>query len=200
MNLGSVFPRLCASWVTSYRYLGYLEAHIEQGPQLERHSQTIGVVSSIVGMRQLRIACAGRQNHAGATAMADRRDAAMEAMRLATALDDALRALCAGWEEGGCAAVWTFSKLSGFISHSTVPGAANLTLQFRAPQEEMVEAMERLVHATTASAAATAGTRGAAVCSVGLDRASVTATPMDDGLQARRAGVTCRPHASAPRP
>ena len=63
--------------------------------------------------------------------MADRRDATLEAMRLAAALDERLRALCAAWQEGDCAAVWTFSELAGFVSASTVPGAANLTLQFR---------------------------------------------------------------------
>ena len=33
------------------------------------------------------------------------------------------------------AAVWTFPLFDGFVSHSTVPGATNLTLQFRAPTE-----------------------------------------------------------------
>ena len=32
------------------RYLGYLEGHIEQGPQLELEQNKIGVVSSIVGI------------------------------------------------------------------------------------------------------------------------------------------------------
>ena len=32
----------------------------------------------------------------------------------------------------------------GFVSHSTIPGEANLTLQFRAPTEAPMEEIERL--------------------------------------------------------
>ena len=48
--------------------------------------------------------------------MADRRDATLEAMRLAAALDERLHALCAAWQEGDCAAVWTFSELAAFTA------------------------------------------------------------------------------------
>lgn len=164
-------------------WAGYLEAHIEQGPRLERANATLGVVSSIVGLRQLRIACSGEQNHAGTTAMPDRRDAALEAMRLATALDNGLRNLCEAWEEGGCSAVWTFSELSGFVSASTVTGAANLTLQYRAPQEELLQRMQRLITSIVATAASTADSRTAASCVVHAnERAPVVASQFDAGL------------------
>src|SRR6266404_6213721 len=49
------------------RHIGYLEAHIEQGEMLESGGLTIGVVTSIVGIWQYRIAFSGEQNHAGTT-------------------------------------------------------------------------------------------------------------------------------------
>ena len=57
------------------RYVGYAEAHIEQGPWLEHQGKRIGVVTGIVGSRNLTVSAAGQQNHAGTTPMALRRDA-----------------------------------------------------------------------------------------------------------------------------
>ena len=121
-------------------WLGYLEAHIEQGPWLEAANASVGVVSSIVGMRQMRLRLWGRQGHAGGSPMAERADAGLAAMRLASGLDAALHAACDG---GACdGAVWTFPLLDGLISHSTIPGAANLTFQFRAPSEPPLDLIE----------------------------------------------------------
>jgi N-carbamoyl-L-amino-acid hydrolase len=159
-------------------WLGYMEAHIEQGPQLELLNKTVGIVSSIVGMRQLIIRCRGEQNHAGSTRMADRKDATRAAMRLSVAVDDSLRSLCEAEYEDECLAVWTFAKLTGFVSHSTIPGDANLTLQFRAPEEALLERMERLVRKTVSTF------QDAATCDVFHDRQSVSARQMDPGLQA----------------
>ena len=127
---------------------GYFEAHIEQGPKLERANATLGVVTSIVGMKQFELDAIGLQSHAGATHMNDRADAGLKAMRAAVAIDAAIRReLCVAPGGGGiiedvtaaaafdcskCDAVWTMSGLSGFVSHSTVPGAATVTIQFRA--------------------------------------------------------------------
>ena len=104
---------------------------------LENSGAAVGIVSSIVGMRQLRLTFSGRQGHAGGSPMAERADAGLAAMRYAARLDDAIAA--AGLEGNP---VWTFPALDGFISHSTVPGEANLTLQFRAPSEETLEAIQ----------------------------------------------------------
>ena len=64
------------------RYRGYMEAHIEQGDDLEAHGLKIGVVTSIVGIWSYRITFEGVQNHAGTTRMAIRRDAGV-ALRVA---------------------------------------------------------------------------------------------------------------------
>ena len=56
------------------RYLGYLEAHIEQGCYLEEANEKIGIVTAIVGIRGLIISFKGEQNHAGTTTMKRRKD------------------------------------------------------------------------------------------------------------------------------
>ncbi|WP_027163580.1 hypothetical protein [Mesorhizobium sp. WSM1293] len=68
------------------RYVGYLEAHIEQGDALEASGKRIGVVTSIVGIWQYSITFHGIQNHAGTTRMAIRKDAGIAAATLAMAI------------------------------------------------------------------------------------------------------------------
>ncbi len=60
----------------------YFEAHIEQGPVLEAHARTIGVVSGVLGIRWYDCTVTGMEAHAGPTPMAVRRDALQVAARL----------------------------------------------------------------------------------------------------------------------
>ena len=55
----------------------FLEAHIEQGPVLAGVDAALGIVTSIVGILELRVVFAGAAGHAGTTPMAHRRDAAL---------------------------------------------------------------------------------------------------------------------------
>jgi beta-ureidopropionase / N-carbamoyl-L-amino-acid hydrolase len=68
----------------------YLEAHIEQGPCLERAGRPVGAVSGIQGCQWLEFVVTGDAAHAGTTPLADRRDALLSAMDLIATL----RALC----------------------------------------------------------------------------------------------------------
>ena len=54
--------------------VGYLEAHIEQGPYLEDENKALGIVSSIAGARRFLITVIGRAGHSG-TPYERRRDA-----------------------------------------------------------------------------------------------------------------------------
>ena len=65
------------------RYRGYLEAHIEQGDELDSSGLSLGVVTSIVGIWQYIIRFDGVQNHAGTTRMASRRDAGVALINFA---------------------------------------------------------------------------------------------------------------------
>jgi len=57
----------------------FVELHIEQGPNLERHSVDIGVVTDIAGPATLAVRFKGNGGHAGGLLMPDRRDAGLAA-------------------------------------------------------------------------------------------------------------------------
>ncbi|HEX5500962.1 MAG TPA: hydantoinase/carbamoylase family amidase, partial [Thermomicrobiales bacterium] len=57
------------------RLLGYVEAHIEQGPTLEALGLPVGVVSAIAGQSRVAVTFMGMAGHAGTVAMPLRRDA-----------------------------------------------------------------------------------------------------------------------------
>src|SRR5688572_10559741 len=77
------------------RYFGLLEVHIEQGPGMWRRDQRLAVVRAIAGRRQYRVTVHGEANHAGATAMSDRKDALAGAAEMVTALEGAVKQLSA---------------------------------------------------------------------------------------------------------
>jgi len=177
--------------VAASGFLGFFEAHIEQGPQLEAANASVGVVTSIVGMRQLRLTFSGTQGHAGGCPMAERADAGLAAMRYATALDAAIHARCA--TKDACdGAVWTFPDLAGFLSHSTIPGEANLTLQFRAPSEGPIEMIHQLAiahceaddDARSALGLPRLSSARPVTCRLEEARRAVRAADMDDDLEA----------------
>jgi len=64
----------------------YVEAHIEQGPVLEREAAAIGVVTGIQGSRRLRVKVTGEAAHAGTTPRERRKDAVLAAARMIDAL------------------------------------------------------------------------------------------------------------------
>lgn len=59
----------------SEAFLCYAELHIEQGRRLERLASDIGLVTGIASIARCEFAFSGQSNHAGTTAMEDRRDA-----------------------------------------------------------------------------------------------------------------------------
>lgn len=69
------------------RYLGYAEAHIEQGDHLDTSGLRVGVVTSIIGGWFYRIVAHGQQNHAATTRMAARKDAGLALVKLCAAID-----------------------------------------------------------------------------------------------------------------
>jgi beta-ureidopropionase / N-carbamoyl-L-amino-acid hydrolase len=65
----------------------YVEAHIEQGPELERTGNTIGVVTGIQGTCRMRVEVRGDEAHAGTTRRGQRRDALLAAARMIHAIE-----------------------------------------------------------------------------------------------------------------
>jgi N-carbamoyl-L-amino-acid hydrolase len=119
------------------RHMGYLEAHIEQGPYLERDGLRIGAVTSIVGIRGGLMIATGQQNHAGTTPMNLRRDAGMGLIHLAHELDLRFKAIA------GDRTVWTFGRMDFEPgAPSIVPGRAEMLVQFRDSSDERLDAFE----------------------------------------------------------
>lgn len=108
------------------RYLGYLEAHIEQGDTLDSTGRRIGVVEGIVGIWNWRVVLTGQQNHAGTTQMARRKDAGVAMVRLATQIHDRFATIAAP------RTVWTIGRmLIDPNAPSVVPGRAEMLVQAR---------------------------------------------------------------------
>jgi N-carbamoyl-L-amino-acid hydrolase len=107
---------------------GYLEVHIEQGPQLLDRDLPVGIVTSIAGVARFRIAVQGVAGHAGTVPMALRHDAAAAAAEIVLAV------------ERRCAAaaglVGTIGQLEvpqGLIN--VIPGRCELSLDVRATDD-----------------------------------------------------------------
>ncbi|MEM9147560.1 MAG: Zn-dependent hydrolase [Pseudomonadota bacterium] len=116
------------------RHRGFLEAHIEQGPELEHEGLTIGVVTSIVAIWQYRVVVSGEQNHAGTTSMPRRRDAGAALRRICTRIEETFPDLA------GPTSVWTVGRIMlepG--APSIVPGGAEMLFQFRDANQAVLD-------------------------------------------------------------
>jgi beta-ureidopropionase / N-carbamoyl-L-amino-acid hydrolase len=108
------------------RYVGYLEAHIEQGDTLDSTGMRIGIVEGIVGIWNYWVTITGEQNHAGTTQMGRRKDAGTTMVRLANRIHDRFS------EIAGPRTVWTIGRmLLDPNAPSIVPGRADMQVQFR---------------------------------------------------------------------
>lgn len=156
------------------RHIGYLEAHIEQGPALEDRGRRIGVVTSIAGMRAVQVSFSGRQNHAGTTPMDRRSDAGVALFDFGVRVRGRLESIA------GPATVWTIGNASlepG--AESIVPGSAWCALQFRDPDDDVLEAIEAAVHDLAAEMTA----EGPVAVSVARRRDPVPATDLSVDLR-----------------
>lgn len=119
------------------RHKAYMEPHIEQGGRLEANGKSIGVVTTIVGIRELKVRFTGQRNHAGTTPMAIRRDAGAALVAFVARMDDAFRQIA------DADTVWTVGRIElDPGSFSVVPGQADMYLQFRDASAERLNAME----------------------------------------------------------
>ena len=129
------------------RYVGYLEAHIEQGDWLEANALKIGVVTSIVGIQQYRVVFNGVQNHAGTTRMAIRRDAGLACARFCLAIDERFPKVA------GERTVWTTGRITlDPGSPSIIPGQAEMLFQIRDADPKILAALEAELFALGAAA------------------------------------------------
>jgi N-carbamoyl-L-amino-acid hydrolase len=129
------------------RYVGFLEAHIEQGDELEAKGLRLGVVTSIVAIWNFRIRFEGEQNHAGTTRMAIRKDAGVAMVRLATRIHDTMPEVIAD------RSVWTIGRMAlDPNAPSIIPGAAEMNVQVRDADPAVLARMEAHLRALVAEA------------------------------------------------
>ncbi|WP_298841645.1 hydantoinase/carbamoylase family amidase [uncultured Roseobacter sp.] len=130
------------------RFTGFIEMHIEQGPALDAAGEQIGVVSDIVGIRDMNITFSGRQNHAGTTPMHLRQDAFQAVSAFNTALNDQFRNVVTPQT------VWTIGHVSLHPNASSiVPGRATFSMQWRDADANRLERMEKIIRETALATA-----------------------------------------------
>jgi allantoate deiminase len=113
--------------------LGYLEAHIEQGPFLEAAGRSLGYVTTIAGARRFRLSVIGEARHAGGTPYPRRRDALVGASEAIVTIERLARA-------SACiATVGRIEVQPGAVN--VIPGRADLSLDLRAATDEERDAM-----------------------------------------------------------
>ncbi len=127
----------------------FFEAHIEQGPILEREDRTIGVVTAAQGQRWYEIQWTGMESHAGTTPMEGRRDALLGAALL---IAEARRI---GARPNGRSTVGVIESKPQ--SRNTIPGRVFMTLDFRHPDDAELTRMDAEMRAAAARIASEHG-------------------------------------------
>lgn len=136
----SSMAHLANGWVDPEQFTGFVEMHIEQGPWLDLAGEQIGVVTDIVGIRDLRISFEGAQNHAGTTPMSTRKDAFQMLSAFNQALNKELHKVVTE------STVWTIGHVSLHPNASSVvPGRVTFSMQWRDASEARLQQMDGII-------------------------------------------------------
>jgi allantoate deiminase len=131
--------------------VGYLEAHIEQGPHLEVADRSLGYVTTIAGARRFRLSVLGEARHAGGTPYPRRKDALVGASEAIVAIERRARA-------SQCiATVGRIEVQPGAVN--VIPGRADFSLDLRAATDAGRDAMWDAMRAEIEGLCATRGVR-----------------------------------------
>ena len=129
----------------------YFETHIEQGPVLEDHDITIGVVQGVLGIRWFDCTVTGMEAHAGPTPMALRRDA----LQVATHLMQDVVASAHRHPPHGRGTVGMVQVFPN--SRNVIPGRVKFSIDLRNATDALVDAMAGEVKACAARLSAESG-------------------------------------------
>lgn len=157
--------------------VGYLEAHIEQGPVLESRQLSLGIVPAIMGQTRAWVRFRGRAGHAGTEPMHLRRDALAAAAGFVTNVEKTAREI-----DGLRATVGSLTVSPN--ATNVVPGEVRLSLDVRHAEDAV---REMAVHHLSAAAHLHSSERHVAVeFEPALDQPAVVC---DSGLTARLAKI-----------
>ena len=129
----------------------YFETHIEQGPVLEDHDKTIGVVTGVLGIRWYDCVVTGMEAHAGPTPMALRKDA----LQVATRLMQEVVACAHRHPPHGRGTVGMVQVHPN--SRNVIPGRVKFSIDLRNATDALCEAMDADIRAVAAKLSAESG-------------------------------------------
>ena len=139
--------RLKQAKLDGRQLLGYLEAHIEQGPILEQKRCAVGVVTAIAGQSRLRFSFSGKAGHAGTTPMRLRKDALCGAAEFILAVEKVARAT------RGLVATVGQARIEPGASN-VIPGMVEVTVDVRHQEDTLRQAAVRKIYGAAQKAAA----------------------------------------------
>ena len=117
--------------------IGYLEAHIEQGPFIEDADRSLAVVTSIAGARRFTLTMTGSAGHAGGTPYDRRRDALVGASELVVAIEALSKQTLT---------IGTVGRMQAFPGGvNVIPGLAEFSLDLRAEHDADRDECWRLI-------------------------------------------------------
>ncbi|HEY1129852.1 MAG TPA: Zn-dependent hydrolase [Roseateles sp.] len=129
----------------------YFETHIEQGPVLEDHDKTIGVVTGVLGIRWYDCVVTGMEAHAGPTPMALRKDA----LQVATRLMQEVVACAHRHPPHGRGTVGMVQVHPN--SRNVIPGRVKFSIDLRNATDALCEAMDADIRSVAAKLSAESG-------------------------------------------
>ncbi len=115
----------------------FFELHIEQGPILEAEETDIGVVTHGQGLSWTQVTITGRESHTGSTPMPMRKNAGLGMAKVLELVDDI------AWSHkpdavGAAGHIDVYPN-----SRNVIPGKVVFTVDFRSPQLDVIEDMEK---------------------------------------------------------
>ena len=120
----------------------FFEAHIEQGPILERENKTIGVVTGVQGLRWYDVEVLGQDAHSGSTPMEGRRNALVGSAEMIQAID----AMALEFAPDAVATVGQLDVSPN--SRNTIPGRVNFTVDLRHPDAGVLAELDDRLRST----------------------------------------------------
>ncbi|MEQ9491215.1 MAG: Zn-dependent hydrolase [Alphaproteobacteria bacterium] len=130
---------------TDHPMTAYFEAHIEQGPILEKEELPIGVVTGGQGQRWYEATVTGMESHAGPTPMPIRKDALVSASKLVQAVNR----IGHDFAPNACTTVGHMQVRPN--SRNVIPGEVFLTIDMRNPDDDTLSAMDAALRAAVSS-------------------------------------------------
>ncbi|CAM3229430.1 M20 family metallo-hydrolase [Filibacter tadaridae] len=117
----------------------FVEVHIEQGKQLEKNNEPVGIVTGITGLNGLEFSFKGKAGHAGNTPMDDRQDAMVAASEFILNVSFLPKKVSS-------TAVATVGRLHVFPNGTNViPGEVKLSVDIRDIHRETLDELVKLI-------------------------------------------------------